>query len=216
MAADDWFRNTNWDSSAQALFWEKIKRARGEVSKAQYCRIKALGLIGTGDKKRVLAGIQLLNYLLENWPVRTELAMVYLQMAEAYSALGNLKDAQIFYEKCISQEKAFPHSKTSVNTDFPEFIVMNQLKENFDLALDLVDGLLKTEGIIFAFQLFICHAVRAIIFQERGQKKEASQEAQKALEFIKVKDSGLRYHPDVGLVDTERYKAIIKKISKLA
>jgi len=148
--------------------------------------------------------------------METELALVYLLLAEANAALHKIPEAKEFFEKCLAQEAKRPNSRTQVNSDYPEFIVVNELKDSYDLARQLASKSIDTDGLTFVFQHFVFHGVMAIVHRERGEKLLAREHAQKAIDLTKQKYSGLRYHPEMGLVDTIRYAVLLKKIKAIA
>lgn len=215
MSSDEWFRSANWDTEAEALFWQKIKRARGNYGKSQYARIKASMLIGTGQTSLTKAGVSLLKHILENWRDDGDLASVYVELAEAYWQLGQLTEAREFFEKCLEQEKVYPNLRTHARYRYPEFIALNSLKERYNLALDLIQNALNSGGLVFTVDQFIGHAVRAIIFEKSGKRTLAQSEAKAAMELTKVKQSGLRYHQEIGLVDASRQKDILKLLKAI-
>src|SRR6185436_3953799 len=102
-AHDDWYRSPGWSQKDQDNFFDHMSRARGNDSKSQYAKIKALSLIESNYKQRVVAAIELLNRSLQEWPsqFQAEKEAHYDALAEAHRRLGNFDDAAAYYEKTI-------------------------------------------------------------------------------------------------------------------
>ncbi len=210
--SDDWFRNTKWDEKEKERFFERLNRSRGDFKKAQYARIKAYGLLQTKKKKLVLGSIELCELAIEKWPVKAELASCFLQLAEAYAFLGEKEKAIHYFEKCLEHEKAFPNVQTSVATTFPEFIVQNKLEKYYDKALQVLQfGQKRTGGYSWPYQFFLFHGLQALIHSYRNENEKAKSETQKALEYAKQKQSGFRYHKELGLVPRNHW--LITRVS---
>lgn len=201
---DQWFRNNKWDRKEQKLFFEKLSKVRSNFHKAQYLRIKASFIFETKKKKLVLASIDLLNLLLEKFPVTSELAMCYYQLAESYAFLNEHEKAFIYFEKCLEQEKTFPNVKTPAALSYAEYIVKNNFHDQYNRALEVLNIALKNK-FIFPNQFFLYHGLRAIILKDTAEQK-------RALSYAVKKQSGFSHHPLIGLVDSKHW--LIKKLKK--
>lgn len=211
---DDWFRNTKWDEKEKERFFERLNRSRRDFHKAQYARIKAHGLLQTRKKKLVLGSIELCELVVEKWPVRTELASCFLQLAEGYAFLGKNEEAIHYFEKCLEHEKAFPNAQTSVVTSFPEYIVQNKLTEHYDEAMQILQfGKERAGSYTWPYQFFLFHGLQALIHSYRNENEKAISEAKKALEYSKQKQSGFRYHQEIGLVPRSHW--LINKLKRI-
>lgn len=212
--SDDWFRNEKWDEKEKERFFERLNRSRGDFHKAQYARIKAYNLLQTKKKKLVLDGIELCELVVEKWPIRTELASCFLQLAEAYAFLGKNEKAVHYFEKCLEHEKTFPNVQTSVVTSFPEFIVQNKLTEHYNKALQVLGfGRVRTGGYTWPYQFFLFHGLQALIHSYRNENEKAGNEKRSAMEYAKQKQSGFRYHKELGLIPRSHW--LINKLKKI-
>jgi hypothetical protein len=157
-----------------------------------------LSLFESGDPGRIRAAAILLNRILKEWPIESELAMCFLQLAECYSALGELDGAINSYRKCFAQEKSFPGSLTSAWSNFAQFVVDRRVKHLYGEVLAI---LAQHEGDIdFPVLRFVLHGARAIILDDRASLDESRREAEVALKHAERKHSGMTYHATLGLV----------------
>jgi hypothetical protein len=67
MGADDWYRGTDWSAQTQERFEAKLARAR-QTSRAQYLRIKGVGLTAAADAATRSAGRDLLRRVVTEYP----------------------------------------------------------------------------------------------------------------------------------------------------
>jgi hypothetical protein len=73
----------------------------------------------------------------------------------------------------------------------------------------------KPDTTVFPLDGFLWNPARALIADAQGQVRDAQEYSIKALEFAEVRDSGFRYHPNVGLVGTqhETLKATLRRLA---
>jgi tetratricopeptide (TPR) repeat protein len=211
MADDEWFRNSRWELEDQNAFFERLSRSRGNNNKAQYARIKALSLARSGNKYLVIGAKDLLKRIIQEWPDRSELASCYLQLAECEELLGNLESTVDWYRKSLQQEKIYPNVRTMAWTQFPLFVVKNHLRKHYGESLKILSEF--EPDFTFPKDQFVVFAVRSLIASENGDHQNARENAEKALQLAGVKDSGLRYHPKVGLVEDQQ--EIINRLEKI-
>lgn len=200
MSDDDWFRNKSWNESVENEFMAKLQRAR---RKEQYLRIQA----------STLASIEpavALRLLEQYFSLKEDFdhAQAFCDMANAYTALGNVTGAIDAYRQALEREEAFPNLKTDAYLAFPTMIVENQLKQHYGEALAVLDS--NVDRLMFPVDFFRWHALVALIEEEAGNTEQASTHAAEALEAAQVKKSGFRFHQNLGLVGEENSWLVTK------
>ncbi len=196
MAQNDWFRRTTWTAQDAAEFQARLARSRGERGKAQYLRIQAYHLAEVGKHHDALS---LIDQLLKNYVVKSELASTYLQRAESYAALGSVELAIANFRQSLAAQAEYPSVQTNVALDFAWFIALGR---HARLYGDVESLLTQYErgGLLFPFQRFQCAVIRSFIASEQGRTDEARAFAERARQAADEQHSGLRYHSKVGLV----------------
>jgi tetratricopeptide (TPR) repeat protein len=198
--AKDWFRKANWNGVEQADFFTRLERCRTAYNKAQYLRIQASYLEGIGSNEMLKAALELLEKMFAEFPEQTQLASAYTQKASCLAKLGNIHEAIINYQLALQTEREFPQVKTHAFIDFGKLVAENRLAQFYDEALAVLGAELNSRGIQFPCDTFNAFGIRSLIATSRGQIQEAKEFAKVALEAAAKIDSGLRYHPTVGLV----------------
>jgi tetratricopeptide (TPR) repeat protein len=198
--ANDWFRKTTWSEADQADFFARLKRSRSVGNKAQYLRIQAGHLESVGTPEFLRAAITLLDKMLVDFPSRFEMATAYTQKASCLAKLGDIDNAIINYQSALEAEREFPNVKTYAFIEFGKLVAEKKLTQFFDEALSALEKELSSRGIQFPADTFNAFGIRSIIAAQRGQVEKAKEFAKVALEAAAKIDSGLRYHPTVGLV----------------
>lgn len=189
--AENWFRNTEWNTEIELRFFEKLSRARG---KAQYLRIQACTLARTHP----LVTLNLLERYFEVRDHEHDLAQAYVDQATAYESLGEIELAVRSYELALDREEEFPHSLTQAYLELPSLIFNRKLKGRYEKALRILTKYLTRPK--FPVEHFQWHAVFALISQELCQNDLARIHARQALESAGRTHSGFRNHPKLGLV----------------
>jgi len=209
--ANDWFRKITWSEADQADFFARLKRCRTTYNKAQYLRIQASHLEGIGSHEMLKASLELLEKMFAEFPEQTQLASAYSQKASCLARLGNIDNAIINYQRALQTEREFPRVKTYAFMNFGKLVAENKLERFYDEALTALEAELNSRGIQFPADTFNACGICSLIAAHRGQIREARHFAKAALEAAAKIDSGLRYHPTVGLVrekDTPFYKSV--------
>lgn len=212
-SSDHWFQSPDWDAHAQELFYEKIKRARGNTSKSQYQKIKALHLIHAGDVEKIDAAIELLKHSLKEFPSEFEMDTDATNEAlgDAYRLKGDFRSAVTHYEEALT----WSNSRGSAYWEYPEMIVTQKLTDLYDHALAIVSRNAKEDDLLLQYHIFVYHGVRACVFETRNHIEESKKEAKLALEAGDVKTSVFRHHPDIGLID-KRTHPLINDLERMA
>lgn len=191
MAAHDWYRNATWNESIAAAFDAKLKRAR---DKNQYLRIQASYLAATHPE----AALRLLDRYFELGE-HFDHAQAHVDRAAALTALGQHEAAADSYLAALQREKEHPHLKTSAFVQYPYHVAVRSQRAHYERALDvLATG--KEETFLTPVAVFWWYAASALILSDMGRSDKARKHAALALEAASQKESGLPYHPILGLV----------------
>ncbi len=199
MGKNDWYRRTTWTLQDQEEFFSRLNKSRSDFARAQYLRIQALSLQREANPPMFGHALQLLEILFAEYPHPAEIGPARLQQAQCKEALGHHSQALAAYRQAVEADRSDSGVKTNAAIEFALFAVRHQRK-------DLYPEVLNSLGLIGAPLLFPLSQYRvslalAIIAWERGQREKAKDFARKALAAADKQHSGLRYHPDVGLVN---------------
>jgi tetratricopeptide (TPR) repeat protein len=191
MTDDNWFRNTDWDQAIEANFRRRLGRARG--MRSQYLRIQASHLATTHPR----VALDLLDEYFASGS-HFDLAQAHADRARALLALGELEEAVSSYEAALQREREFPNLRTSASTDFACLVVNERLTPLYARALEVLDE--RPEEPLLPLERYRKNGARALLLLNLGQDDEAARFAAVAVEAAREAHSGLRYHPDLGLV----------------
>ena len=209
--ATDWFRKTTWREADQADFYARLKRCRTTYNKAQYLRIQACHLEGVGSPEMLKKSLELLDKMFAEFPEQSQLATAYQQKASCLAKLGNIGGAISNYQRALETERQYPRVKSYAFMEFGKLVALNKLARFYDEALAALEAELVSRGIQFPSDTFNAYGIRSLIAAERGLAQKAKEFAQVALEAAAKDHSGLRYHPEAGLVrdrETPFYKSV--------
>lgn len=205
MAADNWFRNTDWNPAIEAQFLHKLALAR---DKAQYLRIQA-GHLTDRHPRAALALLDRYFGLGEHF----DHAQAYLDRANAYLSLGETESAIQSLQKALGGEREFPNVKTQGWSRYALLVAEERLDRLYDDALQVLrENTLLSHS--FPIDGFRWNAAFALIADAQGLNDYAAEAAAKSLQFAELNHSGFRYHPDVGLVASQ-YDSLKNKLHRL-
>lgn len=208
--AKDWFRKTTWSEADQADFFARLRRSRTVRNKAQYLRIQAYNLEEIGSPELQRAALTLLEKILNEFPVESQLAPTYSQKASCLGKLGDIDGALESYRSVFDTERKYPRFRTRSHIQFGRLVVENRLTDLFDEVLTVLDEF-KLNGIEFPADVYEESGIRAIIAAHKRENEKARKLATEAVTAASLAHSGFRYHPTVGLVrnkETPFYKSI--------
>lgn len=204
MAADDWYRNKEWNTQIETAFNEKLRRAR---DKAQYLRIQACILAPTHPS----VALHLLDEyfkLNDNF----DQAQAHVDRATAYLALGQIDLAIVAFEAALTREQSGSGVLTSAYIDYPFLIASNGLEDLYERCHTLLKA--HQNRLMFPVDYFKWHAALAIVLSAQGMQRDAEEQACIALTIANKEHSGFQHHPNIGLVGNkyERMRLSLKNI----
>lgn len=196
----EWYRRHTWAESDQAEFFARLHRSRSNFQKSQYARIQAWELHRAHGALMAGEALKLLDMIVESWMVDVGSAEVHLQRAECLRDLGREQEAILAYRLTFSAQRQVPGLITTAHLDFAWWIAVSGRNELFDEALGVLAEFASKGGVSFPAHRYLEAGARALICHARGQSDDARAHARRALHAAALEDSGLRYHPTVGLV----------------
>ena len=205
--SDDWYRRHTWTASDQAAFFARLDRSRSGFHKAQYARIQAFELQRAGGARYAADALRLLDLIVERWMEDAQRASVHHQRAECLRDLGRDEEAITAYRETFSEQRRQPSYLTDAHLDFAFWIAASGKDGQFDEALSVLKEFTSNDGISFPMSIYLAEGARALIHNARGKRGVAADHARTALNAAERMDSGLRYHPKVGLVQIRDERA---------
>lgn len=200
---DDWFRSARWGGAAEEEFRTRLARARPH-SRYQYRRIKAIALLGSGDETRGHVGEALLNenLALADLPGHERVLDLCL-LAGHFQRSGRSREA----EACLREALAIGGPDGS-GTSGEEEIALAEILIERGGGEDLEEAGRLLNRRASKMPLFVRSRYRlavacARLYVALHQGGEAANWARAALELAETSDSGLTYHPDLGLVSAD-------------
>ena len=213
MANRDWFRKSSWTASDQNDFFSRLKKARPN-NRSQYLHIQAAHLMETGLKKNFISAISLLDMAINTYPDPINLETDHFLKARCYEALGHIDDAITSYRRAIEARKNQHSIHTDAPLNFAYFVVSHDRVDLYHEALTGIEEHVREENLLFPIQRYQFASCLALIYDQYRQKDVAIKFAQRALDALAQKESGLSYHPGIGLV-TKKDQAVIKRLKKI-
>ena len=201
MSKIEWYRRTTWSDADREDFNARLKRSRGARNKAQYLRIQAVHLAASGHH---VGAIELLDRLFAEFPERIELALAHSQKAKSLVTLGQMDAAIKEYRAALQAERDFPNVRTNAWLDFGWLVAEKQMTDHYNEALHVLLEFREKCDLKLPATEYRYAAVHAMLADYRGDKALAREFARQALAEAEKHHSGLRYHPTVGLVGSER------------
>jgi hypothetical protein len=213
----EWFRKQTWSEADRADFEKRLARARPR-KRAQYIRIQALHLAGTGDAGVLRAALGLLERVTTDYADdKVQFAQAHAQKADCHWRLGEFELAVKAYRDTFAAERAFPNALTNAWLEFGWRVVRSDRRDLFAEVDALFEERSRDDrwSIPFPVQKYWFHAVRALLADVRGQRPEAAAHARAALDAARMTEAPFRYHREVGLVRVVDAD-LVRKLSGLA
>jgi hypothetical protein len=193
----EWFRRTEWTHDIELDFFTRLRRAK-PTNRPQYLRIQAVHLEKTGRPDRLRAALRLLDQLLADYPDSMETAAAHWCRARCLDTLGDVNGAVAALRASLAAERARPNVRTDAYLELGMLALRHQRLDLHDEAFAALAEFGGSE--LLPRQKYEAAAIRAIVLEARGARTEARTSALLALDAARQKTTGLRYHPDIGLV----------------
>ena len=201
MGSTEWFRRSTWTDGDRDDFNARLQHSRGASSKAQYLRLQALYLAEAGHHD---GAIELLDRLFAEFPDTIDVAQAHGQKAGSLAKLGRTDEAINEYRAALQREREFPNVRTNAWLDFGWFVLEKQLTHVYEEIGRVMEEFRDEGSLKFPAIEYRYAAIQSLLADARGEKRQAREFAKQALAEAAKDHSGLRYHPAVGLVGSER------------
>ena len=190
MTSKDWFRNETWDDQIESAFFAKLKRAR---DKAQYLVIQSYHLL----PRHPTVVLRLLDeyFALSDHFHRS---LAFVNQADAYLELNNINAAVTSYENALEAEANHRSLLTTAYIDLPFLVASRNVESAYERCLAVLEQ--SRERPKFPIEHFKWHASMALILNAQGKSAAAKSAACAAVSWATARDSGFRYHRNLGLV----------------
>ncbi len=203
----EWFRRKTWTDHDRDEFLTRLKRCRGQFHKAQYARIQAVELLEEPTEANLRGAMELLKLVLEYYPEPSQIAPAYEHLGDCYAILGCDSDALVSYRNALHQQRIFPQVRTNAHLAFALIVAECRRQADYDEALAVLSEFGDSAG--FPITEFRTCTARALIHSDRGDRRQATDWARRALVAAARTESDFRYHRKLGLVgpnDNDRIK----------
>jgi tetratricopeptide (TPR) repeat protein len=187
--AKDWYRNKTWNDDIEAMFFDKLSRART----VQYITIQA----GMLAKTEPTVALRLIDYYLATGD-KFHMATAHSIQATAWQKLGNRDKVIESFRAALAHEREMPGFKTGAELSLPFLITTNRLTSNFSEAKFILNSIKSLPP--FPLSRFKFHASLAIIYEYEQSYAKSTSHAKEALAAACAEKSGIARHQDLGLV----------------
>ena len=195
----EWYGRQTWTEADQADFCTRLGRARQE-NRPQYLRIQAGTLMASGNQC-LSPAIALLDEVIEDHSLSLEVATALAQKGACLRRLGNIGGAADAYAASVARMRTVPKMQSQDGWLGYGLLVANErLSERYTDALEVLEEFSTSSPLMLPADWVRVHASRALIFAELRRDDEAAEEANAALSAMKQRNSGVAYHPSIGLV----------------
>jgi HEAT repeat protein len=213
---DDWYRNPRWDEAAREIFETKLARARGDYSRAQYLKLKALSLTSADGPETIAAGRMLFGRVVEEYSDElSEVEGAYFGLAESFAREGRYEEAIWHFEKSLetANRRSIHSARYGTEVCLAEAIVDGRLAHRYDRALRGLAEYDENHDFDLNDWRWRKEVAWARLLERKGDRAGAAKHARSALKLLGLGPQFYR-HPDVGLV--EAHATTVKEMEKLA
>jgi tetratricopeptide (TPR) repeat protein len=190
MARDDWFRRITWTERDREDFFARNKRSRGKHSKAQYMRIQAHTLLGTGKPQLIGNALELAKQACSEYPGAMDTALTLEIAGECCEKLERPDNAIDYYRRAIAREHEFRGVRSNAPFLLGKLVVEQRRKDCYGEALNAMEA---HGAPVFPWHGYILNGVRAMAATEEGRLAEAKAFAREALAASAIRDTGLSH-----------------------
>jgi tetratricopeptide (TPR) repeat protein len=190
-----------------------LNKAR-EYNRAQYVFIQGYSLMEAGSRYRSDA-IALFDHVIDRYSNSMSFVQALSAKADCLLDSGDIDGALIYYDRAIEQMRIKPNVQTWAWLDFAWVVATREVSSRYDAALGVLDEFGNARQALFPVVVFRLYASRALIQSASGLTNLAIDAARTALDAADKDESGLRYHPKVGVVGI-RYEDVRSRLTTIA
>jgi alkylhydroperoxidase/carboxymuconolactone decarboxylase family protein YurZ len=142
------------------------------------------------------------------------MAQAHLNIARCYEYLGDNPSAIQAYLQSLAAQRTLPNVQTSAPLDFALFAINSGFQNVFEAAESALKEFPHDRS-PFPQHIYLHNGCLAIFADHRGLKSEAKELARIAMAAAEKKETGLRFHQKLGLVQDKqsRFYSRIKSIA---
>jgi hypothetical protein len=200
VARDDWYRGSAWDRRTRESFEDKLSRARPHT-RAQYLRIKGLGLTASESSRVRGAGRDLLRRVLDEHPEdELQIALAHCDLAQSLASDRSFVDAVEHYRAAMRGPR---NVVTHAELGFAEVVLQAGWSDRYDEALDM---LLRSPASHDPFPAlrFRWNLAAARLASRCGHAADAKELAELALRALDETEPPFPRHKKLGLASADQ------------
>ncbi len=198
---DDWFRSPLWGPEDQEFFEAKLARAR-PYNRPQYLRIKGLALADANDPVARLGARELFERVIalddgfQATAAQTHLGEWFAQREDPVRA------AQLWRATLSEQQRSRGRVDMSTALKLTELVVSEGWSADYGEAVDLLERA-ANDSFLLRDQRWRYLVALARIYSRTGQRAQARETAQHALDLLAITEPEFPRHPDLGDIHTD-------------
>jgi hypothetical protein len=203
----EWFRNITWSKDIEETFEQKLKRARGGYSKAQYLRIQASYLLDTEDFGNI--GEKLMNRLFHEFPNESfSVIFGHEQLGDYYTEKGQFDLAEAEYKIVVEYYHSQNRGGTTGLADIKlaDLYLCTEQNQKFEFAFKLItDDFIKSKGRLnLNSDKYFYYLTLARLSNRLGYISNSKEYARLAMSLSEVVEPQFARHKTVGLVNAKK------------
>ena len=203
----EWFRNITWSKDIEETFEQKLKRARGGYSKAQYLRMQASYLLDTEDFGNI--GEKLMIRLFHEFPNESfSVIFGHEQLGDYYTEKGQFDLAEAEYKIVVEYYHSQNRGGTTGLADIKlaDLYLCTEQNQKFEFAYKLItDDFIKSKGRLnLNSDKYFYYLTLARLSNRLGYISNSKEYARLAMSLSEVVEPQFARHKTVGLVNAKK------------
>lgn len=201
--SDEWFRSDAWGEDERAEFETKLARAKPQY-RVQYLRIKAVALLGSGERQKELAGTSLLHQILEDADAPAFERTGALSLLGSHEQhMGRLDAAEKYTRAALDEISHHRNGSDDLEeTRLAEILLARGQTQQLEEARRLLNGRTQRPPRMLKSR-FRWATAGVKVSLALNDRPAAARWAAMALAIAAAEHSGLANHPTLGLVSTD-------------
>lgn len=204
-----------WSSEDREAFFARLKRSRDRYSRAQYLKIQSLSLadVGNFNAAEELADIILSDYLDQ----KSEIEQAMIIKGDCLAERNQFeRGIEMYLRAAKFKIQSYPNQECGAWWKFGVAAISTGRVDLFE-DLHFIMESRDRESLIMSDDFFYHFGICAVLSWHRRKNAEARQFAKEAWEFANRENSGMRYHPTLGLVDEgmkqSKFARVVRQIA---